>query len=233
MRAKRSTTGLRPFEIPLLGMFKSINKVIKVLVLSDVVFLTGLGFSSPIFAIFIANNIQGGNVKIAGFAASIYCIVLALVLIPFGKYLDRNHGERDDLYFIMIGNFLIALAVFGYIFSSLIWHIYLLQVLYAVGIGMNIPGYTAIFTRHVDKGKEAFSWSARATFVGIGTGIAGALGGTIALYFGFKILFAGAGIFIILSSLLPLLILKDISPRDKKMPRILEIKTVKPPTPKL
>jgi len=214
-------------------MIRSINKVIKVLILSDVVFLTGLGLNSPVFAIFIANNIQGGNARVAGFAASIYCIVLALVLIPFGRYLDKNHGERDDLYFIMIGNLLIALAVFGYIFSSLTWHIYLLQVLYAVGMGMNIPGYTAIFTRHIDKGKEAFSWSARATFVGIGTGVAGALGGAIALYLGFKVLFTGAGIFIILSSFLPLLILKEIFPKDRKMPRISEIKTIEPPTPKL
>lgn len=214
-------------------MFKSINKVIKVLILSDVIFLTGIGFNSPVFAIFIANNIQGGNVKVAGFAASIYCIVLAVVLIPFGRYLDRNHGERDDLFFIIIGNFLTALAVFGYIFSSLPWHIYLLQALYAVGMGMNIPGYTAIFTRHIDKGKEAFSWSARATFVGIGAGIAGALGGTIALYFGFKTLFTGAGIFIILSTILPFFILKEISPKDKKMLRISEIKTIEPPTPKL
>lgn len=214
-------------------MFKSINKVIKVLILSDVSLLTGLGFNSPVFAIFIANNIQGGNVKVAGFAASIYCIVLAVVLIPFGKYLDRNHGERDDLFFIIIGNFLTALAVFGYIFSSFPWHIYLLQVLYAVGMGMDIPGYTAIFTRHINKGKEAFSWSTRATFVGIGAGLAGALGGTIALYFGFKTLFTGAAIFIVLSSLLPLLILKEISPRDKKMLRISEIKTIEPPTPKL
>lgn len=214
-------------------MFKSINRVIKVLIFSDVIFLTGLGFNSPVFAIFIANNIRGGNVKIAGFAASIYCIVLAVVLIPFGRYLDRNHGERDDLFFIIIGNFLTALAVFGYIFSSFPWHIYLLQVLYALGMGMNIPGYTAIFTRHIDRGKEAFSWSARATFVGIGVGVAGALGGTIALYFGFKALFIGAGIFIILSAFLPLLLLKEISPRDKKMPRIPEIKTIEPPTPRL
>jgi len=214
-------------------MFKSINKVIKVLILSDVSLLTGLGFNSPVFAIFIANNIQGGNVKVAGFAASIYCIVLAVVLIPFGKYLDRNHGERDDLFFIIIGNFLAALAVFGYIFSSFPWHVYLLQVLFAVGMGMNIPGYTAIFTRHINKGKEAFSWSTRATFVGIGAGLAGALGGTIALYFGFKTLFTGAVIFIVLSSFLPLLILKEISPRNKKMPRISEIKTIEPPTPKL
>jgi MFS family permease len=191
-----------------------INKVIKVLVLSDVLLVTGLGFIAPIFAIFLTNKIKGGNVEIAGFAASFYWITLSLVLIPFGKYLDKNHGEKDDLYFIIIGNLLAALAVFGYLFSYLPWHIYLLQTIYALGMGMNIPGYTAIFTRHIDKGKEALSWSTRAAFVGVGAGIAGALGGVIAHRFGFNALFIGVGIFILLSASIPFLISKNILPKN-------------------
>ena len=214
-------------------MFKSINKVTKVLILSDIVLLTGLGFVSPIFAIFITDNIQGGDVRVAGFAASVYWIILSIVLIPFGKYLDRKHGEKDDLYFIVVGNIVAAFAIFGYIFSEFPWHIYLLQAVYGIGIGMNIPGYAAIFTRHINKGKEAFSWSMRAAFVGIGVGIAGSLGGIIAYRFGFETLFIGVGIFLLLSASLPLLIKKELMPRDKKLPTVPEIKTIEPPTQKL
>ncbi len=214
-------------------MLKSINKVVKVLILSDIVLLTGLGFVSPIFAIFIANNIQGGDVRVVGFAASVYWIILAIVLIPFGKYLDRKCGEKDDLYFIVIGNILAAFAIFGYIFSEFPWHIYFLQAVYAIGMGMNIPGYTAIFTRHIDKGKEAFSWSTRAAFVGIGAGIAGSLGGLIAYRFGFEILFLGIGILLLLSAILPLLIKRELMTRGKKMPSVPGIKTFESPAPKL
>lgn len=213
-------------------MLKSVNKVIRVLILSDAVLITGLGFVAPIFAIFIANNIQGGDVRVAGFAASIYWITLSLVLIPFGRYLDRKLGEKDDLSFIIIGNALAAFAVFGYIFAYLPWHIYFLQAVYAIGMGMNIPGYTAIFTRHIDKGKEALSWSIRAALVGIGAGIAGSLGGLIAHRFGFDVLFIGIGILLLLSASLPLLIQKELIPRDKKMPRIPEIKTTELQIPK-
>jgi len=214
-------------------MLKSINKVIKILILSDLFLLTGLGFIAPIFAIFIANNIIEGDVRVAGFAASIYWIILSLVLIPFGRYLDKNHGERDDLWFIIIGNFLAAFAVLGYIYSFLPWHIYILQGIYGIGMGMNIPGYTAIFTRHIDKGKEALSWSIRGSFIGVGTGVAGALGGTIAHYFGFKVLFLGVFIFLIFSSVLLFSILEDIFPKDKKTPKIPRIKTIEPPAPKI
>jgi len=191
-----------------------INKIIRVLIASDVFLVTGLGFVAPIFAIFLTEHIQGGDVRVVGFAAAIYWIVESLVVIPFGKYLDMNHGENDDLLFVIAGNFLAAFAVFGYLFSFLPWHIYLLQAIYAIGMGMNIPGYTAIFTRHIDKGKEAFEWSVRSAFVGVGTGIAGALGGIIAGYFGFTALFVGVGIFIIFSAFLPFLISGNISSKN-------------------
>jgi len=194
--------------------------------------ITGFGFVSPIFAIFLTENIKGGNVEVAGFAAAVYWIVECLVVIPAGKYLDKNHGEKDDLLFIVIGNLLAALAVLGYIFSSLPWHIYILEGIYAVGMGMNIPGYTAIFTRHIDKGKEAFSWSVRSASVAVGSGVAGALGGVIAYRFGFNTLFTGVIIFVLLSAFLPFLILRQIRTRDGTMPKIPEIKTTQSPLPK-
>jgi len=169
---------------------------------------------------------------VAGFAAAVYWIVECLVVIPAGKYLDKNHGEKDDLLFIVIGNLLAALAVLGYIFSSLPWHIYILEGIYAVGMGMNIPGYTAIFTRHIDKGKEAFSWSVRSASVAVGSGVAGALGGVIAYRFGFNTLFTGVIIFVLLSAFLPFLILRQIRTRDGTMPKIPEIKTTQSPLPK-
>lgn len=195
-----------------------LNKVIKVLILADFTLLTGFGFLLPIFAIFIVEHVQGGGVRVAGFAAAAYWIVLSLVLVPFGKYLDRNHGEKDDLYFIIIGNTLGAMAVIGFVFSYLPLHIYLLQGLYGLGMGMNIPGYTAIFTRHIDKGKEALSWSTRAALIGVGAGIAGVLGGTVAHYFGFKVLFTGVAILLLISAVLPLLILNQlVEPKTDKL----------------
>lgn len=190
------------------------NKVIKILTLSDVALLTGLGFIAPIFAIFLTENIKGGSVEVVGFAAAIYWLVHSLTMVPFGRYLDKHPGEKDDLWFIVIGNILGAVAVFGYIFSRLPWHIYVLQGIYGLGMGMNLVGYTAIFTRHIDKNKEASEWGLRSSLVGIGSGVAGALGGVIAYNFGFNVLFVSCGIFIILSAFLLPLISKEMKPKD-------------------
>ncbi len=205
-----------------------INKVIQVLILSDLLLITGFGFVTPIFAIFITEQIQGGDVKVVGFAAAIYWIVQSLVVVPFGRFLDKNFGEKDDIWFVILGNLLAAVAAFGYIFSYLPVHVYLLQVLYALGMGMNIPGYTAIFTRHIDKKRVAFDWSVRSSLIGIGTGAAGALGGIIANKFGFQTLFVGVGSFIILSSFLLFLIYGKIVPKKGKKPRIIVAKKLQP-----
>ena len=191
-------------------MFKSINKVIKILIFSDVLLLSGFGFFTPIFAIFIAQRFTSGNIigaaKIAGFSMGIYWAIKSILQIPFGRYLDNIKGDKDDLLFVVTGNVLAALAVFGYIFSSLPWHIYLCQGVYAVGMAMNIAGYYAIFTRHIDKGKEAFEWSTRDTLIGIGAATTGTLGGIIVAEFGFNVLFFAVGIFVLASALLPFLV---------------------------
>jgi MFS family permease len=209
-------------------MFKT-NKTIKVLIGSDLLLLTGIGFISPIFAIFINERIVVSPteaVKVAGFATAIYWGIKSLLEIPIGNYLDKNHGERDDVIFVILGNIIAAFSVFGYMFSSTAPHIYIIQLMYGIGMAMNIPAWTAIFTRHIDKGKEAFEWATRSTVVGLGAGASGALGGILVSHFGFNVLFVLVGFFVLLSSLILFLILWEISPRDKKVPRVPETKSL-------
>lgn len=214
-------------------MFKPINKVIKIMIASDVALLTGFGFISPIFAIFITQRITYGNTieaaEIAGFTMGVYWGVKSILQIPIGRYLDKVKGEKDDLWFVVIGNILAAIAVLGYIFSFLSWHIYLCQGIFSLGMAMNIPAWSAIFTRHIDKGKEAFEWSTRSTFIGIGAAISGILGGLVVAQFGFNILFIAVAIFALLSAFLPFLIYKDITPKDHIFPRVPEAKTFQEP----
>lgn len=211
-------------------MSKTINKVIKVLILSDFFLLTGIGFEAPVFAIFLTERIIGGSVEVAGFASGIYWIINSLALIPIGRYLDKNHGEKDDLISVIIGNLLAALAVSGYFFSTYPWHIYALQALYGIGMAMNVAGYTAIFTRHIDKDREALEWSVRGAWVGVGGGVAGVIGGWAAFRYGFYALFAGVIIFIIISAVLPFLIYNRMSARNKPEPLFPGTKTlIQPP----
>ncbi|PIR72317.1 MAG: hypothetical protein COU42_01765 [Candidatus Nealsonbacteria bacterium CG10_big_fil_rev_8_21_14_0_10_36_24] len=199
-------------------MFKSINKVIKILVVSDFFLNSAWGLLAPIFALFIVQNITFGNTaqaaKVAGFSTLCYWTVKSFLQIPIAKYLDKNHGEKDDFLFIVLGTFLTGLVPIGYFFSSLSWHIYIFQVLHAVGMAMMVPSWYAIFTRHIDKGKEAFEWGLDSTFLGFGVGITGAIGGIMAAVFGFKLIFILVAAMNIISVFCLLVIRKQISPKD-------------------
>ncbi|MFC1663584.1 MFS transporter [Patescibacteria group bacterium] len=203
-------------------MFKqiSINQVIKYLILSDLVFWTGWGLITPIFAIFIIERIEGGSVVVVGIASAIFWISRSILRVPMGLFLDKKYGEKDDLWFVVSGFLLAGLVSFGYLIASLPWHVFVLQALYGLGMAMNVSGWCAIFTRHIDKGKEATEWGLDGTAVGLGAGIAGALGGFLVSKFGFEPVFIMVGILGIIGGLLPLFIYKKliVSKKEKGAP---------------
>ncbi|PJA84813.1 MAG: hypothetical protein CO144_00430 [Candidatus Nealsonbacteria bacterium CG_4_9_14_3_um_filter_35_11] len=171
-----------------------INKIVKYLVLSDLVFWAGWGLITPVFAIFIVDRIQGGTAFVVGIASAIYWILKSILRIPIGMFLDKTIGERDDYWFLTVGLFMAAFVPFGYAIATLPWHIYMLQVFYAIGMAMSLSGWTAIFTRHIDKGKEATEWGIDATSVGLGAGISAAIGGWAVTQFGFALVLITVGI---------------------------------------
>jgi len=204
-----------------------VNKIIRNLVKADLMFLSAFGLITPIFAVFITEQIKGGDIKVVGFAAATYWISKSLFQIPIGRFLDKERGEKDDIRCLVAGFLIAAMVPFAYIFSSFPWHIYALQVIYGLGMAMYNPAWCAIFTRHIDKGKEAFEWSLNSSSLGFGIGITGAVGGILASQFGFNLIFILVGIFAILGGLLPLLIYKDIVRLDHNHIKIPESK--KPP----
>lgn len=198
-------------------MFKGINKVVKAFIYWDVVVNSAWGLLGPVFAIFLLEKVAFGNVaqgaKIAGFATLFYWLTKSVVQIPISRYLDKNHGEIDDFWFFVIGIIITGLVPFGFLFSFMPWHIYALQVIHAVGMSMVIPSSYAVFIRHIDKGKEAYESGLDNTLLGIGAGVAGAIGGIVVGYIGFQLIFILTGAFTLLSALIVFLVRKDMQPK--------------------
>lgn len=190
-----------------------LNKIVRFLIISDFFFNCAWGVLSPIFALFIMQKITGDSAKaaeVAGFAALFFWTIKSVLQIPIGKYLDRNHGEKDDFWFMFIGHIITALVPFGYLFSYSAWHIYILQVVYAVGMAMLVPSWLAVLSRHIDKGKEAFEWGLSSTAFGFATGATGALGGVIAATYNFNAIFILSGVLNIVAAFALLYIRKEL-----------------------
>lgn len=177
---------LRRFEIT------QVNPLIKMLVLSDFFMLAGIGFLGPILPIFIATNISGGDVRTAGFATAIY-MGMWVLQIPIGQFLDRHHGNKDDVIFLIVGAFITAFSFYLFIFARAPWHVYLIQALAGLGRAIDLPAWFALFTRGIDKRKEGFEWGLENVTAALAIGVVGALSGLVTQAYGFTTLFAVAG----------------------------------------
>ena len=201
-----------------------LNKVIRGLILSDFLLQSGWGLIGPIFAIFITQQIQGGSLVSVGFIAATYWFIKSIAQPFIAHFLDVKKGEGDDFKFLIYGLFLANLVPLGYIFATQLWHVFLLEIIRGLCMACVIPGWAGIFTRHIDKGWEAFSWSIESTGIGLAFAFSAAFGGILVTFLGFKAVFILVSFFGLGSCLLLLLIRNQIFPKDHFAPRVPPLK---------
>ncbi|MBI1984621.1 MAG: MFS transporter [Candidatus Wildermuthbacteria bacterium] len=184
------------------------------LIASDFLLQAGWGLIGPIFAIFLTRQIAGGSIAIVGFIAATYWVTKSVIQPFLARILDLKKGEKDDFWFLVCGMYVANLIPLGYMVSSELWHIFLLEFIRGIAMAAVVPTWGGIFTRHISKGWEAFSWSVESTALGFAAGFAAAFGGIIASAFGFNLVFLMVSVFGLLSSTLLLAIRNQVFPRD-------------------
>lgn len=194
-----------------MGNKNIINKVIRTLVLSDFFLFFSVGLLSPIFAVFVLENIDN-RIEVIGYAIACYWVARVIFVIPTSYLMDKLKGEVDEYFFMVVGSFMISAIPLFYIFSSEPWHIYLLQAINGFANSLAVPAWRIIFTKHVDRNIVGFEWSLEDVGVGISTAASAALGAIIAGRFGFNALF----IFIFLVGSVGAFILLGLLNREKK-----------------
>jgi len=197
-----------------------INKVIRTLILSDFLLQSGWGLIGPIFAIFITQQIRGGSLAAIGFIAATFWFTKSAVQPFIAHFLDIKKGEKDDFDFLIRGMYVANLIPFGYFFSTQLWHIFLLEFIRGLAMACVVPTWAAIFTRHIDKGWEAFSWSIESTGIGFAASFAAVFGGILATILGFRAVFVLVSIFGLISSSVLLSIRQQIFSKDHFVPKM-------------
>lgn len=188
----------------------NINIVIKILILSDFLIWSANQLFAPIFAIFVADNLVNGNVEVVGFSAGIYLFVKSIFEIPVGLFIDKKKGEIDDLIFACVGTLITGVAIFLYNYINTVTQLYLLQAVLGISAAIAYPGWYSMFTRHIDKDKEAFEWSLYDVLLAIGMAVTSAIGGVLAKEYGFSVIFTLASLTTISGALILLVIRKNI-----------------------
>ncbi len=165
------------------------NRIVKYLILSDIFFWMGWGLLSPIFSIFVVRRIQGADPFVAGMGISIFLIARSLTRTPSGVILDTLVSEKDDYFVLVVGMFITSLVPLAFVFAKTPMHLYVLQAIKGLSLGVVLSAWNAIFTRHIDKGKEATQWGLDSTALGLSAGLSGIVGGWLVTKYGFDIVF--------------------------------------------
>jgi DHA1 family quinolone resistance protein-like MFS transporter len=189
------------------------DRTVKLLMISDIFVITGLGLIQPVFAIFIKDGLSGGTIVAAGIASMLYLVTKSIVQLPFSRYVDSHD---DKVTWLIVGTFLIALVPFLYIAARDITAVYAAQVVFGLGSGLAMPTWLGLWSVHLDKKHESFEWSVYSTLTGLGTAATALVGSAIAEFAGFVYTFAIVGAM----SLLGCVILFGLERRREKIKRI-------------
>ncbi len=217
-------------KIPLIKVqviSRIINRFIFIMTMADFLILFGFGLIAPILAVYFTKQIEGGTLEVVGFSSMIFFIMTALFRIPIAKMIDKNRAEYDDFYVTFAGYILLSIIPFLYIFISKPIHLYLTEALHGLANSMAYPGWMALFTRHIDKGKEGFSWGFYSTAANIAAAAGAAIGGVAAERLGFQLLFVFVGCFALMGTACFLLNRRAIITKGHlpEVPRIEKVET--------
>ena len=186
-----------------------INRVIKLLILSDFIFYFALGLLSPIFAVFILKNINGSTLQVVGLATAFYWIARVISTVPLSKLMDKTDGEKDEFYFMVIGSFILSSIPLFYLIIHQPWQLYLVQFIFGLAGSMATPGWRILFTDHLDRGNTGYEWSLEDIAIGVSTAASAYLGAVLADRFGFPVVMIALSILGYLATILLMPIQKD------------------------
>lgn len=166
-----------------------INRVISTLILSDLFLFFALGLLTPIFGVFVLENIEGSSLKVVGIASSFYWIARVVSVVPISRVLDKVKGEKDEFYSVLIGTYGLALLPSLYIFATHPHHVYIIELLRGIANSFAVPAWRILFTKFVDQKLIGLEWSFEDVSVGLATAVSAILGAIIADTFGFRAVF--------------------------------------------
>lgn len=168
--------------------FLNINPIVKAYIISESFLWSAWNFVTPIFAVFVIQEIEQGNVQVAASAFSIYLVTRVIFELISGNYSAKKSDKKKILITIM-GMCCISISYIGFSFTNTIYELFLYYGIAGMGLGIASPAKNALFSVHLDKDKETTEWGMADAAAFISMALATALGGFIAGTYGFHILF--------------------------------------------
>lgn len=164
------------------------NPVVKAFIISEIFLWSSWNAIIPIFAIFAANQIPGGNTEVAAASFSTYLIVRVIFELISGKYLSKS-TDMQKFIISIAGIILMSLGYVGFALTKDVHSLFIYYGVIGMGLGIASPAKNSLFSSHLDKDREVTEWSMYDGFVFMGMAMSATIGGFVANRYGFTFLF--------------------------------------------
>ena len=172
------------------------NKSLKVLFLTNGIFVFAGSLLGPLYAVFVEN-----------FNTSVFSISLTWAVYLFSvfvfTFLISKIGDniKEKEYLLIIGYFIRAFVWIMFVFVTNINQIMLLQIAIGLGEALGGPSFDAIFAEHLNKGEHIEEYSDWKIISNALTAIGTLIGGIVVTKFGFNFLFICMSLFAFMSGI--------------------------------
>ncbi len=110
---------------------------------------------STLSGIYLEGKLGEDIVKIIGVGGFIYYVIRGFLQIPISKVLDRIKSDRDEILVLSIGCTLMGLPFLFYPAITSAGQYYVLQIIFSLGVAMNINPWRKLFATNLEAGREA------------------------------------------------------------------------------
>lgn len=152
----------------------------------------GFGLFGPVLAIAITRQVSGANAATVGFAVAAYLVARIVGLLITTRSIGSGQSYLRELRALIGGSVLLTVVPLGYLLVREPGQLYVAQVAWGVGEALTLPAWFSLFRQAVEPEREGSRWMARELWVTLGAAAAAALGGLVAVRWGFGSLFVGA-----------------------------------------
>lgn len=171
------------------------NKALRILLLTDSVILIAGATIGPIYALFVEK--VGGDLLDASFAGGVFAVAAGITVILSGRYSDKI--KRPELV-VVLGYTVLGIGYLLYILVNSIWFLLVVQVIIGFGQAIYNPPYDALYSRHLDDGREGSEWGLWESTNYFSVAVGAIIGGVIVTTVGFNALFMLMAIMCFLSA---------------------------------
>lgn len=194
------------------AVFSPVDKIVGVLVLSDVLITGSFGLIAPLFAIFISQNIIGASLEVIAIFTAIYLLTKSLFQMVTTELIQKIKGEKDEFYFDFIGAFAAAMVYLIFPLINTIPELYVAAFILGISAALTYPSWSALFNNHIKNNKV---WGMYYIILDCILALAAIIGAMIAVNLGFDYLFLIIGSLGVVGSFILLIVKKDIFEKNK------------------